>query len=164
VSEAGARSRNPKRSMRRIFIRGEDLHSRTVYFVVVVRCSRLAFVLLARTPRLMLFQHGTPEVPGGHAFAIMNPLRNRRPEHVAEQLISDLHTSRCQGILHELHSEDPRLCPVLKEDKDARLIWREDGDSVRVLVYDLPKSKARLWITSTRGEIGFAVKRVSLIR
>jgi len=164
VSEAGARSRNPKRSSRRIFIRGRTYIRVLFTSLLLLAAAVLAFVLLARTPRLMLFQHGTPEVPGGHAFAIMNPLRNRRPEHVAEQLISDLHTSRCQGILHELHSEDPRLCPVLKEDRDARLIWREDGDSVRVLVYDLPKSKARLWITSTRGEIGFAVKRVSLIR
>jgi hypothetical protein len=112
----------------------------------------------------MLIQHGTPEVPGGYAFAIMNPFRNRRPEQIAEQLISDLHSSRCEQVLHDLHSEDPRLCPILQKDTDMRLIWREDGDSVRVLVYDLPKSKSRLWITSTRSDVGFVVTRVSLIR
>ena len=68
----------------------------------------IALVFLDRSPRLMLIQHGTPEVPGGHAFAIMNPFRNRRPEQVAEELISDLHTSRCEQILRGLHSEDPR--------------------------------------------------------
>jgi hypothetical protein len=75
-----------------------------------------------------------------------------------------LHTNRCEQILHDLHSEDPRLCPTLQKDTDARLIWREDGNSVRVLVYDLPNSKSRMWITSTRDEIGFVVTRVSLIR
>jgi hypothetical protein len=112
----------------------------------------------------MLIQHGTPEVPGGHAFAIMNPFRNRRPEQVAEELISDLHTSRCEQILRDLHSEDPRFCPTLQKNRNATLIWREDGKSVRVLVYDLPNSNSRVWISSTRDEIGFVVTRVSLIR
>jgi hypothetical protein len=121
-------------------------------------------VVLAKSPRLMLIQHGTPEAPGGYAFAIMNPFRNRRPEQIAEQLISDLHSSRCEQVLHDLHSEDPRLCPILQKDTDMRLIWREDGDSVRVLVYDLPKGNSRLWITSTRSDVGSVVTRVSLIR
>ncbi len=124
----------------------------------------MALVFLDRSPRLMLIQHGTPEVPGGHAFAIMNPFRNRRPEQVAEELISDLHTSRCEQILRGLHSEDPRLCPTLQKDTNATLICREDGNSVRVLVYDLPNSKSRVWITSTRDEGGFVVTKVSLIR
>ena len=112
----------------------------------------------------MLFQHGTPEVPQGHAFAIMNPFRNRRPEQVAKELISDLHTNRCEQILHDLHSEDPRLCSTVGQSTTARLIWRQDGESVRVLAYDLPETKSRLWITSTRGEVGFVVTKVSLIR
>lgn len=124
----------------------------------------IALVFLDRSPRLMLIQHGTPEVPGGHAFAIMNPFRNRRPEQVAEELISDLHTSRCEQILRDLHSEDPRFCPTLQKNRNATLIWREDGKSVRVLVYDLPNSNSRVWISSTRDEIGFVVTRVSLIR
>ena len=132
--------------------------------ISLVTAALIIAVVLGRSPRVMLLQHGTPEVPGGHAFAIMNPFRNRRPEHVAEELIADLHSSRCEHILHDLNSEDPRLCPILREDSSARLIWREDGDSVRVLVYDLSKSRSRLWITSSRGEIGFVVTRVSLIR
>jgi hypothetical protein len=121
-------------------------------------------VMATRNNRLMLYQHGTPEVPGGHAFAIMNPFRNRRPEKVAEELMSDLRTNRCGQILRNLHFDDSRICPVIKEDMNARLIWREDGPSTRVLVYDLSRSKSRLWITSRRDEVGFVVSGVSLIR
>jgi hypothetical protein len=118
--------------------------------VLLIAGVILATVSAARSPRPVLFQHGTPEVPGGHAFAIMNPFRNRRPEQVAEQLISDLHTNRCEQILHDLQSEDPSICPVLREYGTGSLIWREDRDSNRVLVYDLSRSKSRLWITSSR--------------
>jgi hypothetical protein len=142
------------------------LHVRTFWVALIVLCTLMVSALLfaARTPRLMLFQHGTPEVPGGHAFAIMNPFRNRRPEEVAEQLISDLRTDHCQQILRDLHSDDGRICPILREDSSASLIWRQDGESVRVLVYDLPRTKSRLWITSSRDEPGFIVREISLIR
>jgi len=132
--------------------------------LLVTAAFILALIFVARSPRLMLFQHGTPEVPQGYAFAIMNPFRNRRPEQVAKELISDLHTNRCEQILHDLHSEDPRLCSTVGQSTTAGLIWRQDGESVRVLVYDLPETKSRLWITSTRGEVGFVVTKVSLIR
>ena len=112
----------------------------------------------------MLFQHGTPEVPQAHAFAIMNPLRNRRPEEVAEELMSDLRTNRCEQILRDLHSRDSRICSVMSGNKTARLIWREDGSFKRVLVYHLPESDSNLWITSRRDEVGFVVDGVSLIR
>jgi len=130
--------------------------------LVAVITSLLAFA--ARSNHLMLYQHGTPEVPGGRAFAIMNPFRNRRPEEAAQELISDLRTSRCGQILRDFHSEDMRICEVLREDKNPRLIWRQDGEMIRMLVYDLPRSKSRLWITSSRDEVGFVVSAVSLIR
>jgi hypothetical protein len=123
-----------------------------------------AMLFSARSSRVMIFQHGAAEVPGGHAFAIMNPFRNRHPEEVAEALISDLHSSRCEQILRDLHSDDARICPILRQDASANLIWRQDGEAIRELVYDLPRSKSRLWITSTRSEGGFGVSGVSLIR
>jgi hypothetical protein len=124
-----------------------------------------ALIWAARNNRLMLYQHGTPEVPQGHAFAIMNPFRDRRPEEVAEQLMSDLRTSRCEQILRDLNSENSRICSTMSRNKIARLIWREDGSTARVLVYHLPESQSRLWITSHRDpEVGFVVNGVSLIR
>ena len=142
------------------------LHTRAFWMSLIVLSALMISALLfaARYSRLMLFQHGTPEVPGGHAFAIMNPFRNRRPEEVAEELISDLRTNRCEQILRDLHSDNPHFCPILREDASASLICREDRESKRVLVYDLPRSKSRLWITSTRSEGGFGVSGVSLIR
>jgi hypothetical protein len=113
----------------------------------------------------MLYQHGNPEVPQGHAFAIMNPFRNRRAEEVAEELMSDLRTSRCGQILRDFHAEDARICPIMQGNKSARLIWRKDGAATRALVYHLPESGSNLWITSRRdSEVGFIVDDVSLIR
>lgn len=111
----------------------------------------------------MLYQHGTPEVPQGHAFAIMNPFRNRRPEEVAEELMSDLRTRRCDQILRDLQSDDSRICPIMNRNRSARLVWREDGKTIRVLVYHLPESASRLRITSRRDEVGFVVSGVSLL-
>src|SRR4029077_19233870 len=124
-----------------------------------------ALMWAARSHRLMLYQHGTPEVPQGRAFAIMNPFRNRRPKEVAEKLMSDLRTSRCQQILRDLHSDDSQICSVMSQNKSARLIWREDGSTMRILVYHLPESGSRVWITSRRdAEVGFVVDSVSMIR
>ena len=124
-----------------------------------------AVVLTARSTRVILFQHGTPEVPQGRAFAIMNPFRDRRPEEVAEELMSDLRTSRCEQILRDLHSEGSRVCPIMSQNKTARLIWRDDESTTRLLVYQLPESKSRLWITSRReAEVGIIVGGISLIR
>jgi hypothetical protein len=53
----------------------------------------------------------------------------------------------------------------MKENNRARLIWREDGSTSRVLVYHLPESESNLWITFGRDpEIGFTVTGVSLVR
>jgi hypothetical protein len=113
----------------------------------------------------MLIQHGTPEVPGGRAFAIMNPFRNQRPEEVADELMSDLRTGRCEQILRDLHTDDARICAVMHDNEGGHLIWREEGTATRVLVYDLPRSKSRLWITSSRDpEVGFRVTGVSMVR
>ena len=112
----------------------------------------------------MLFQHGTPEVPQGRAFAIMNPFRNRRAEEVAGELMADLRTSRCEKILSDFHSEDSRICSAMRENKSARLIWREDKSTMCVLVYRLPESRSNLWITSRRDEAGFIADGISMIR
>jgi hypothetical protein len=112
----------------------------------------------------MLYQHGNPEVPQGRAFAIMNPFRNRRAEEIAEQLMTDLRTNRCEQILRDYHSEDSRICSVMSGNRSSRLIWREDKSTTRVLVYHLPESRSNLWITSRRDEVGFIVDSVSLIR
>jgi hypothetical protein len=133
----------------------------TAIFVVLLGIGLLA---AARSERVMLFQHGTPELPEGHAFAIMNPFRNRRPEEVAEQLISDLRTGRCEQILREFHSEDFRICSIMSGNKSARLIWRKDESTTSVLVYHLPESNSNLWITARLDEMGFNTYGVSLIR
>src|SRR6185503_1254088 len=136
-----------------------------IVFVILLALIGCALIWAARSHRPMLYQHGTPEVPQGHAFAIMNPFRNRRSEEVAEKLIVDLRTSRCEQILLDLHSEDSRTCSSMKENNRARLIWREDGSTSRVLVYHLPESESNLWITFGRDpEIGFTVTGVSLVR
>ena len=93
----------------------------------------------------------------------MNPFRNRRAEEVAEELMSDLRTSRCEQILRDLHSEDSRICPTMMHNRSARLIRRKDGMATRELVYHLPESDSNLWITSRRDEVGFVVDSVSLI-
>jgi hypothetical protein len=112
-----------------------------------------------------LYQHGTPEVPQGRAFAIMNPFRNHRPEEVAEKLISDLRTNRCERILCDLHSDDSRICSTMRQNTSARLIWRKDESTAPELVYHLPESKANLWITSHLDpEVGFIVDGVSMVR
>ncbi len=124
----------------------------------------ITFMCVRQKDTPMLFHYGTPEVSGESVFAIMNPFRNRLPETIAERLISDLHTRQCEKILRDLHSDGDRICPAMDGGEDAHLVWREDEETTRILVYDLPKSKSRLQITSSREEAGFAVRAVSLIR
>ena len=135
-----------------------------VFAAVLAILLATALVFAARRNRVMLFHHGTPEVPQGHAFAIMSPFRDRSPEDIAEELMSDLRTNRCEQILRSLRSEDSRTCSIMRANKSARLIWRQDNSTNRLLVYDLPESKSRLWITSHLDEVGFVVSGVSLIR
>ena len=122
-------------------------------------------IAAARSNRPVLYHYGaSPEVPQGRSFTIMNPFRNRRPEEVANELMADLRTSRCEQILRDLHSADSPTCSIMSANKSARLIWREDGSTSRVLVYHLPESDSNLWIRSVRDEAGFGVDSVSLIR
>jgi hypothetical protein len=145
-------------------MKGSWVRSLAIPSVTLTALIGVFLLVAARSNRPMLFQHGNPEVPQGHAFAIMNPFRNRGPEEAAEELMSDLRTSRCEQILRDLHSEDSRICPAMTQSRSSRLIWREDGSTTRVLAYDLPGSRARLWITSRRDEVGFVVDGISLIR
>src|SRR5215470_6982387 len=97
--------------------------------LILFSAGTIAFLLFAaRSSQPMLLQHGNPEVPQGNAYAIMNPFRNRRPEEIAEELMSDLRTSRCEQILRSLHSDDSRICTTMKGNTSARLLWREDGN------------------------------------
>jgi protein-S-isoprenylcysteine O-methyltransferase Ste14 len=134
----------------------------TAIALVIVTSGFLIFAI-ARQNQPMLFQHGTLEVPESTAFAIMNPFRSHVSEQTAERLIRDLRTSECEHIVQSLNSEI-RMCPTLRGNRQSRLIWREDGDSTQVLVYDLPDVQSRLWITVHRHESGFEVDRISLIR
>jgi hypothetical protein len=145
-------------------MKGSRVRSFWIPCVTLAALIGTLLLVAARNNRPMLFQHGTPEVPQNHAFAIMNPFRNRGPEEVAEVLMSDLRTSRCEQILRDLHSEDSRICSAMSQSKSSHLIWREDRSTTRVLVYDLPGSKSRLWITWRRDEVGFVVNGISLIR
>ena len=132
---------------------------------VLVAFVGAALIWAARSHRIMLYQHGTPEVPSGRAFAIMNPFRNRRPEEVAEELMADLRTNRCEQILLDLRADDSRICPTMRENRRARLIWREDETRYRTLVYHLPESESNLWITSHRDpQVGFVIDGVSIVR
>jgi len=134
-------------------------------FLILVALIGSALVWAARSHRVMLYQQGNPEVPQGRAFVIMNPFRNRRPEEVADELMSDLRTNRCEQILRDLNSDASQVCLIMKQNKGARLIWRQDESTSRVLVYHLPESKSNLRITSRRDpEVGFIVSGVSLIR
>ena len=96
-------------------------------------------VLLFRTDKreAMLFYYGgAVEAPSENAFAVMNPFRDRGSEKTAERLIADLRTSNCQTIVKEF-SEDPHICPILQTSRRPNLVWRQDGESQRILFYDI---------------------------
>ena len=144
--------------------------SRTPSFIILVTIIALValasgFLVFAaaRKDQPMLFQYGTPELNEGRAFAIMNPFRNQDSEHTAERLIRDLRTFECARIVHSLSSEE-QICPAMSNNQDAYLMWRKDSDSARMLVYDLPDVKSRLWVSFARHESGFEVDGLSIIR
>jgi hypothetical protein len=57
------------------------------------------FLLYAsRTSDVVLYVHGTPEVPQGRMFSVFNPFRDRTSEHTAERLIGDLRTDSVTGL------------------------------------------------------------------
>jgi hypothetical protein len=127
------------------------------------------FLLYAsRTTEVVLFSHGTPEVPSGRMFVVFNPFRDRTSEHTAERLIDDLRGDKCEQIVRGLEGSDnnydPRVCSVMRETAAHSLVWRQDGESARVLVYAVPEKSARLWVTLRRDEAGFMVSRVSVVR
>jgi hypothetical protein len=155
-----AKSRNPHGQSRILLMKSSWVRSLWIPCVILAVLIGAFMTAAARSNRPMLYQHGNPEAPQGRAFAIMNPFRNRRPEEVAQELMSHLRTNRCEQILRDLHSDDSRICPIMRENKRAQLIWREDGSISRVLVYHLPESESNLWIMSRRDpEIGFILHR-----
>jgi hypothetical protein len=119
-----------------------------------------------RSKNVVLFAHGTPEVPQGRMFSVFNPFRDRTSEHTAERLIVDLRTDKCDQIVRELDRDDydPRVCSVMSETTQSSLVWRQDVESARVLVYAIPERRARLWIAFRRDEVGLTVSSVSVVR
>jgi hypothetical protein len=135
-----------------------------IFFLVLIAFTGMAAGYAKRTKKIVLYYYGgAPEVPGGRAIVILNPFRDRLSEETAGRFISDLRTSKCRGILQDFSSDSQRICPVMSANRYARLIWRVDGESARVLVYDLPESKSRLWVTFALDESGWEVRKVSLI-
>ncbi len=134
----------------------------TAIFLITLISAFLVFAA-ARKDQPMLFQHGTPEVPGPRAFVIMNPFRSQDSEHAAERLIRDIRTTGCERVVHNL-SSDERICPVLRDNRKAHLMWRQDSDSAQLLVYDLPDVEARLWVSLSRRKNTWEVDGLSIVR
>jgi hypothetical protein len=113
----------------------------------------------------MLFYYGgAVEVPDGRAIAVMNPFRDRASEETAERLIRDLRTGNCQPIVKQFSDDGAHLCSVLQTTRRATIVWRQDGNLNRTLVYDLPEKRARLWIGFAREEGGWQVRSLSVVR
>ena len=132
--------------------------------LAAIGCSRL---YAHRATDVVIFSHGTPEVPQGRMFTIFNPFRDRTSEHTAERLIADLRSSRCADVVRSIEgseNDDPRVCEVMSHTEEYALVWRRDGESSRVLVYAVPQERARLWISFRREEPGFVVSSVTAIR
>jgi len=122
------------------------------------------FLYASRRPEPVLFYYGGGvEVPDGTAVAMMNLFRDKTSEKTAQRLIADLRTSNCAAIVREL-GNDGSICSALEGTHRERLVWREDRQDGRMLVYELPERRARLWIGFVRGEQGFTVCSLSVIR
>jgi hypothetical protein len=137
--------------------------------LIVIALATGAFLFYAsRSKDVVLFYHGAAaEVPQGRVVVVFNPFRNRDSENTAERLIHDLETGDCQRVMQALSSAtdyDPRVCLVMSSSRKHSLVWRKDGEQSRVLVYDIPQKRARLWITFHRYESGFAISSVSVAR
>ena len=145
------------------------MRARSATAIVVASALAVGGFLLyaSKTPRVVLFAHGTPEVPQGRMWVIFNPFRDRTSEHTAERLIDDLRTDQCERFVRELgrgDNYDPRVCAVMSKTKGYFLVWRQDGDSSRVLVYAIPEKSAKLWISFRRDEAGSVISSVSVVR
>ena len=121
----------------------------------------------SRSTRIVLYSHGTLEVPSNRLFSIFNPFRDRTSEHTAERLIRDLQTDRCDQIVRKIdvvRGYDPRVCTVIGHASDYSLVWREDGQSAKELVYYIPQQRATMWIGFKREEGGYQIYSVSVVR
>jgi len=139
--------------------------------LTVVFFAALVFLYVHRFDRPMLCYYGaSPEVPRGTAVPFFNPLRDRRDERLAKWLIGDLRTAQCEQIVRKrLQAEPAQICPILRSNSRATLIWIEPrqheplGES-RQLFYDLPENKARLIVYFGMDELGWGTRTVSVIR
>jgi hypothetical protein len=137
----------------------------SIVAATVIVLAAAFFVYASRRPEAMLYYYGgAVEVPNGRAIAIMNPFRDKASEETAERLIRDLKNGNCQTIVKEFSDDGPRICSVLQTTHRARLVWRQDGELNRMLVYDLPEKRARIWIGFAREEGGWQVRSVSVVR
>ena len=126
-----------------------------------------AFLIYAyKTPKPVLFYYGGGvEVPDGTAIPVFNPFRDRAHEKTARRLITDLQSARCEEVVRSFREDENRICSAIRGTKKSRLVWREDGPTVHLLVYEFPQTRSRLWITFDQGdESGWGVRHISLIR
>jgi hypothetical protein len=139
---------------------------------VLLVCGSSFLAYTNRTTHPVLYYYGaSPEVPQGAHIAVLNPFRDRKDEGNADLLIRDLRTEECEKITRERLRADPaKICPILRKNNAASLIWldKEPGSGTprgsRVLVYDLPEQKARLFVYFSTDEVGWVVSTVSVLR
>lgn len=140
--------------------------------VAIIVLVGLIFLYRERADHPVVFYYGgSPEVAQGTAFAVLNPFRNHKDEHNAERLIRDLRTEKCEEIaLHRLASDPGRICPVMRRNTRASLIWLDAeprngiSPNIRDLWYDLPETKSRLVIHFATSDVGWGVNTIELLR
>jgi hypothetical protein len=147
------------------------MRARKIAVAILVIAALLigAFLFYAsRNKSVVLFYYGAaPEVPQGRVIVIFNPFRNRDSENTAERFIRDLRTGDCQRIVQGLNPKmeyDPRVCLVMHNTTKQSLVWREDREQDRMLVYRIPEQQANLWIGLRQDEGGFGISWVSVVR
>jgi hypothetical protein len=146
--------------------------SRLLSVALVLALATFCGLYFNRSTHCVLYYYGASpeEVPQGTAFALLNPLRNRKDEADAEWLIRDLRTDKCEDISRERLGTDPiRICQVMRGNTNASLIWVDpESDTsrggTRKLIYDLPDKKARLIVYFGADEPGWGVKTASVVR
>jgi hypothetical protein len=153
-----------------------EKYNRLAFFALIRLAfflSAAVFLYLHRFDRPMLFYYGASpqDVPQGTAIPFFNPFRDRNDERLAEWLIRDLRTGRCEQIARERLQVDPgRICRVVRDTTKASLIWAESRTEdakwkpSRQLIYDLPERKARLSVYFGMDEDGWGVRTTSLLQ
>ncbi len=139
--------------------------------VAVIVLVGLILLYRGRADHPVLFYYQrSPEVGQRTAFAILNPFRNRKDERNAEWLIRDLRTGKCEEIvLHRLASDPARICPVMRQNTRASLIWLDAeprngiSPSIRDLWYELPESNSKLVIHFGTSAVGWGVNTIELL-